>query len=184
MGKYFEADDDRVPDWPEEHRCEHCGEPVWKVEAQDGEEVTLSAVPMETELMTELYGEVRRVRAVSSYVHPGAYHVSGWSLPEVVHVEGADGGWFWFSSRVRLTVDATEVLYSEHVYECKQESMKRIEGLLSAQPVNAVPTTELRAKRVQMREERERLTREGYAATLPSESGKTLEAATQLALFC
>jgi len=185
-----EPGDPNEPDWPVEHVCEDCGKPVWKVEDETGDEVKLDVQPMETELATELFDVVRRVRSVSSYVHPGAFAVSGWRLLDPVPVRGGeDSGWHWYASRVRLTVEDTQVLYSEHVYVCQKVSPKVIEGLLSqtAHVVAATDNSTLRAKRVAMRERQEALeawVREGNTVPLPSELGSTLESATQLALFC
>jgi hypothetical protein len=185
-----EADDPTVPDWPNEKRCECCGKPCWSAEAEDGSEVLLDVNPMETELVTELYGEVRRVRAVSSYVHPGAYHVRGWVLRDPVHVVGEEEEWCWYASRVPLSVDAPETLYSEHVYVCKKVSPKVVEGLLSNVTFHNGAAGDIygtRAKKVAVRQRRaqvEAWVREGNTVPLPGELGeKPLEAATQLPLF-
>lgn len=185
-----EADDDSVPDWPSMRKCEHCKRECYVVESEDGSEVLLDPAPMDTELVTELYGEIRRVRSVSSYVHPSAYAVRGWRLLDPVRVRGAEGGWFWYASRIRLTPENDEVLYSEHVYVCKRVSPKVIEGLLSNVALPGAAVEDIygsRAKRVAEKERLERwneLTREGYAVELPSEVGKGgLDSATQLPLF-
>lgn len=185
-----EADDDNVPDWPSTRECECCGKPCYVVEAEDGSEVLLDSLPMDTELVTELYGEVRRVRAVTSYVHPAAYHVSGWRLLDPVRVIGPEGGWFWYATRVRLAAENNETLYSEHVYVCKRVSHKVIEGLLSVVTFSGGAAADVygtRAKRVAQKERQQQwneLTRQGYAVELPSERGAgSLEAATQLPLF-
>jgi hypothetical protein len=185
-----EPGDPNEPEWPEEKACPCCGKPVWAVEAEDGSEIWLDAQPMETEIATELFGVLRRVRSVSSYVHPEAFAVCGWRLLDPVRVRGGDDdGWHWYTSRVRLTVEDTQVLYSEHVYVCQKVSPKVIEGLLSQTPhvVAATDNSTNRAKRVAMKRRREALevwVREGNTVALPSELGSTSESATQLPLFC
>lgn len=184
-----EADDPNVPEWPEERACPDCGKACWAVDDESGTELLLDAQPMETELVTELYGEVRRVRAVSSYVHPGAFAVSGWRLLDPVQVIGE--GWFWYANRVRLSVEDNRTLYSEHVYTCKRVSPKVVEGLLSVVTYSGGAAADIygtRAKKVALRERREAdeaWMRAGNSAPLPSEVGaEGLEAAEQLPLFC
>lgn len=185
-----EADDPTVPDWPNEQACPCCGKPCWLVEAEDGSEVLIDTAPMDTELETDLYGEVRRVRAVTSYVHPDTYAVSGWRLLDPVRVIGQDEGWYWYASRVRLAADDERPLYSEHIYVCQRVSAKVIEGLLSAVPFVAPVNDqhELRAKRVAMKQKRvelEEWVRAGNTVPLASELKREgLESATQLQLFC
>jgi hypothetical protein len=186
-----EPGDPNEPDWPTEQACPCCGKPCWAVEAEDGSEVLLDVRPMDTELATELFGVVRRVRAVTSYVHPDAYAVSGWKLLDPVRVKGGeDEGWYWYASRVRLTVEDDQPLYSEHVYVCQRVSPKVVEGLLSVVSFNGGAAADIygsRVKKVALREQREAAEawmRAGNKAALPSEIGvQGSEAATQLSLF-
>jgi hypothetical protein len=119
----LEADDDRIPEWPDEHACHLCGCPVWKVTAPDGSAVTLHSEVIETEIMVGTDCEPRRIRRRSSYKLVEALEVGGWRLDDPFRVKhGDDAGWHWYASRETLRPERDDTLYSEHVYVCRAAS--------------------------------------------------------------
>lgn len=123
----LEADDDRIPDWPDEHACHLCGCAVWRVTAPDGSSVTLHSEPMETDVMLGTDYEHRRIRRKGSYKFVEALEVGGWRLDDPFRVRyGEDAGWHWYASRETLRPEREETLYSEHVFVCREATRSMI----------------------------------------------------------
>jgi hypothetical protein len=95
---------------------------------------------METELAQAEWGSEERVRAPGFFRLPSTRGVSGWRLHDpsrVVTCEyipdlPAGETWLWHASKIPLTIDNEEVLYSEHVYTCSAAPPKMVTAALHA----------------------------------------------------
>jgi hypothetical protein len=161
----LEADDPSVPDWPDEKPCEDCGVAVWIVSDSSGDDVAINARPMDTQVIADVHGKVR-IRARGSYRFDEARREGGYSMPEpvrvtdLVHEDDPERDFAkkeavrfeWITTRVQLTVDNDEPLYSEHRLTCSATTEKFLDAMLpefAGDVWDEVPTNTALPKRVQ-----------------------------------
>jgi hypothetical protein len=135
-----DADDPTVPEWPNTHECPRCRQAVWSAISRDGSDVLLDTIPMETQLVVDDSGSSERVRAPGFFRLPSTRRISGWRLHDpsrIVTCEyipdlPAGETWLWHASKIALTVDNMEALYSEHVYTCSAAPAKMVTAAMHA----------------------------------------------------
>jgi len=127
----LEADDPRIPEWPDEHVCKLCGCAVWQVFGPDGALLVVDVDAMETELVEDIDGVRRRLRAAGSYRFPNTRAVSGWRLLDPVRVKyGPEAGWYWYVGHAGLDPLLDETQYSEHRFTCGVISQRSVTAAL------------------------------------------------------
>lgn len=123
------------PEWPVEHRCQHCNARVYIVEKDDGEKIRIDVDPLELILERDITGTQRVVRQhrrfgevdktcggfelldpvlFTGYVAQGDTKRCGPSVP----------AWFWYVRRVGLD-DAfvhSTAIFSDHYVTCERTS--------------------------------------------------------------
>jgi len=149
-GSTKDADDDRVPDWPDVHVCEDCGREVYQVVDGDGEVQVIDTTPMDTVVINTRKRGCVRVRARGSYRFDETRREGGWRLldpqPLAVLVEDGvvEGDWDdgdyervheerayeWCVKRIALTPENDEPLYSEHRLTCEGTTEKFLDAML------------------------------------------------------
>lgn len=115
------------PEWPAECTCELCGELVYVVSSQDGDEVELDIFEMDVRPGCAESGErpTRRIANPPELRHYGGYRLLGPELflgwPDDDDEESREMFWQWFAQRMTLAgAEASEqALHGEHFMTCR-----------------------------------------------------------------
>lgn len=115
------------PEWPVERTCKLCGELVYVVSSQDGEDVELDIFEMDVRPGCVESGErpTRRIANPSELRHYGGYRLLdpelflGW--PDADDDDDRDMFWQWFAQRMTLSgAEASgQALHGEHFMTCR-----------------------------------------------------------------
>lgn len=122
------------PEWPVEHRCECCGEAVWRVMTSDGDELEIDVAPLDIRVVGDQCVRenpvCRLVEAEGGYVLHDPQLFRGWQRDASLEEPAA---WQWFISRMSLSrsVDEKVVLRSAHAASCRAMTPRERAGSLA-----------------------------------------------------